>query len=95
MSPHIPTRVSSPPNPRESFCQISFTPEVDYIDRPNPAELRQEVLVKLLQRETQASSCEDLVESEPKLTSVLYRNARCRFLPQPGGSQTDPTRLNR
>ena len=79
MSPNIPTRISSQPIARDTFCQIAPTPEIDYIDRPNPAELRQDVLVKLLQRTTDPATCEALVEAEPKLTSVLYRNARSDF----------------
>ncbi len=79
MSPHSPTRLDESPSRRASFCQIALSPAVEFADRPNPAELRQDVLVKLLQREPQPSSCEALVDAEPRLTSVLYRNARADF----------------
>jgi hypothetical protein len=79
MSPHSPSRFPPDQSTRGNFCQMSLSPVLDFIDRPNPAELRQDVLVQLLQRHTGAPTCEALVDQEPKLTSVLYRNARADF----------------
>ena len=91
MSPHSPTRISPSPVARTSFCRIPPSPQVEFADRPNPAELRQDVLVKLLQRDPQTTSCESLVDAEPRLTSVLYRNARADFFRQRTGRA--PVRL--
>jgi hypothetical protein len=61
------------------FCQVTELPAIDRIDLPNPAELRQETVLRILQNGSDETSCEDLMRAHAGLARRVFGLARADF----------------
>ena len=85
-SPTAPIAAPEPATDVEVFfCQEPDPQPVERIDLPNPVELRQETILRLLQRGTTATTCAAIVRSDAALARHLFGRARADFYRQRNG----------